>query len=80
MKQPAVLDFTADGGAIIRIADVGEVSVVSDLQSETTGVVDPAVLHAVAIEFLYLILQVRFSPAKVRNCFGFIKCSSLIGC
>ena len=25
MKQPAVLDFTADGGAIIRIADVGEV-------------------------------------------------------
>ena len=25
MKQPAVLDFTANGGAIIRIADVGEV-------------------------------------------------------
>lgn len=25
MKQPAVLDFAADGGAVIRIADVGEV-------------------------------------------------------
>ena len=25
MKQPAVLDFTTDGGAIIRIDDVGEV-------------------------------------------------------
>lgn len=26
MKQPAVLDFTADGGAVVKISDVGEVA------------------------------------------------------
>ena len=26
MKQPAVLDFTADGGAVVKILDVGEVA------------------------------------------------------
>lgn len=26
MKQLAILDFTADGGAVVRIANVGEVA------------------------------------------------------
>lgn len=46
MKQPAVLDFTADGGAIIRIADVGEVPFIDMFGFSPISKVENDIEHA----------------------------------
>ena len=46
MKQPAVLDFTADGGAVVRIADVGEVAYLDMFGFSPISKVESDIEHA----------------------------------
>ena len=46
MKQPVVLDFTADGGAVVRIADVGEVAYLDMFGFSPISKVESDIEHA----------------------------------
>lgn len=46
MKQPAVLDFTADGGAVVKILDVGEVAYLDMFGFSPISKVESDIEHA----------------------------------
>ena len=46
MKQPAVLDFTADGGAVVEISEVGEVAYLDMFGFNPISKVESDIEHA----------------------------------